>query len=135
MNIVSPLVFIADDDEDDQLLLQLAFRAHSPRCQLNFSGDGQSFLDQLRQVTTIPSLIVLDLNMPFLNGFEVLRSLRSTTRYGQIPVIILTTSSDEGDKQKALELGATSFLTKPLTLEGLQGLVRKLCDQWLTGLC
>jgi CheY-like chemotaxis protein len=135
MDLLPPLIFIADDDDDDQLLLRLAFQDHSPRCQLTFSGDGQAFLTQLQQAVRKPSLIVLDLNMPFLNGFETLRSIRADTDYQHIPVIILTTSNDERDRQKAFALGAAGFATKPLKLEDLRQLVKNLCEEWLAGLC
>jgi two-component system response regulator len=102
---------------------------------LAFSGDGQAFLMQLQQAVRKPSLIVLDLNMPFLNGFETLRSIRADAGYQRIPVIILTTSNEERDKQKAFALGAAGFVTKPLKLDDLRLLVKSLCEEWLAGLC
>lgn len=85
-------VFIADDDEDDCYLLAQAFAQHSPQCQLQFFSDGQSLLEALSQRESPPALILLDLNMPRLNGFEALKALREQPAYSDTPIVMLTTS-------------------------------------------
>ena len=70
-----PCVFIADDDEDDRYLLNLAFAQHRPQCRLVFAHDGLAPLNALARYETIPELIILDMNMPRLNGFEALHAL------------------------------------------------------------
>ena len=76
MNQNAPCVFIADDDEDDCYLLARAFREHSPECRLQFASDGEGLLETLAQSESLPNLILLDLNMPRLDGFEALQRLR-----------------------------------------------------------
>jgi len=128
-------VFIADDDEDDRLLLQYAFAQHSPECKLLFAEDGLALLDALAPVDYIPCLIILDLNMPRLNGFEALQVLRNSPLYAHIPIVILTTSNEATDRQYAYELGANEFITKPLSLDLLGGTVRHLRKAWHLDKC
>jgi CheY-like chemotaxis protein len=123
-------VFIADDDEDDRLLLQIAFGQHSPECHLVFAEDGLALLDALAQEPSEPCLIILDLNMPRLNGFEALQLLRDSTEYAHLPIVILTTSSQPLDRQQAYALGANEFLTKPLSQALLGQTVCQLRDTW-----
>ena len=123
-------VFIADDDEDDRLLLKVAFDRHSPDCNLIFAEDGFTLLEALAQESVEPCLIILDLNMPRLNGFEALERLRRSPLYVSVPVVILTTSTEVSDQQRAYELGASEFQTKPLNLASLGQLVIHLRQQW-----
>ena len=130
-----PCVFIADDDEDDCYLLARAFKEHSPECRLQFASDGAALLETLAQSESQPSLILLDLNMPRLNGFEALQRLRKNPLYQAIPVVILTTSDDQEDQQRACELGANEFITKPLDAQALGETVTQLRQTWLLGRC
>ena len=70
-------------------------------------------------------LIIVDINMPDINGFELLNFVKNNDQYKSIPVVIVSTESDEEDKKKGMALGAAAFLTKPFKLEELQGIVRK----------
>ena len=131
----SACVFIADDDEDDRYLLARAFAQHSPDCRLQFAHDGLALLDALGQTKAHPSLILLDLNMPRLNGFEALKRLRNHPTYQATPIVILTTSEAEVDRQRATELGANDFITKPLNAVLLGQIVDQLRTDWLVGQC
>ena len=131
----STCVFIADDDEDDRYLLARAFAQHSPTCQLQFAVDGRELLDALIQSEARPALILLDLNMPRLNGFETLKALREHPVYQHTPVVILTTSEVLEDQQQARALGATDFITKPLNVGQLDQIVNQLRIDWLEGRC
>jgi CheY-like chemotaxis protein len=126
-----PYVFIADDDEDDRFLLQISFSLHYPHCRLHFVNDGQDLLDHLAQTNQSPALIVLDLNMPRLNGFEVLESLRKNSQYASTPVVMLTTSANTDDRDLAFKLGAREFITKPLNLNQLEDIVSRFQKYWL----
>lgn len=128
-------VFVADDDEDDRLLLRYAFAQHSPECELIFAEDGLALLDALALLQSEPCLIILDLNMPRLNGFEALQVLRLNSQYAHTPVVILTTSSDTTDRQYAYALGANEYLTKPISLELLGQLVLHLRKVWHLDQC
>ncbi|AUD06952.1 response regulator [Spirosoma pollinicola] len=130
-----PCVFIADDDEDDRFLLNLAFARHSPRCRLVFAHDGLALLDALSSSKTTPELIILDLNMPRLNGLEALKVLRHQPLYQTTPIVMLTTSEADYDRQQAEQLGANEFITKPMNSELLGQLVTQLRVNWLEGNC
>ena len=123
-------VFVADDDEDDCYLLQRAFDRYSPESQMVFAPDGRALLDTLNQSDTEPCLIILDLNMPRLNGFETLTMLRSDKRYRDTPVVVMTTSSEHSDQQKAIALGADDFIIKPFSAEQLGKAVSQLRVDW-----
>jgi CheY-like chemotaxis protein len=124
-------IFVADDDEDDHYLLQTAFQEHCPTCQLQFANDGLKLLEALSQSSLSPSLIILDLNMPRLDGFETLQILRHNPVYAQTPIVILTTSDNQSDRRQAFELQANEFVTKPLSLDGLTRLVQQFRRTWL----
>ncbi|GAB3756856.1 response regulator [Spirosoma pomorum] len=128
-----PIVFVADDDEDDRYLLRLCFTRHAPAYRLHFSVNGKELLADLAKQLVVPGLLLLDLNMPFMGGLEALERLRSTPRYATMPIVILTTSNNPDDKRKALALGATNFITKPISQPELAKIVVQLCNQWLDG--
>ena len=87
-------------------------------------------LPKLSQADQLPRLILLDLNMPRKNGFENLKELRSVADYAHLPVVMLTTSSANEDRQRSLALGANHFLTKPLSYEQLRELAQQLSQEW-----
>lgn len=128
-------VFIADDDEDDRLLLRYAFDQYSPECQLIFAEDGLALLDALSEANTEPCLIILDLNMPRINGLEALQLLRHSVLYANKPIVILTTSNEVIDRQQAFALGANEFLSKPLTMDLLGKMVLYLRETWRLDQC
>lgn len=130
-----PCVFIADDDEDDRYLLNLAFTQHSPQCRLAFAHDGLALLDALSHRKTIPQLIILDVNMPRLNGLEALKVLRAHPLYQTTPIVILTTSAADRDRQRAEQLDANEFITKPINSALLGQVVVRLRVEWLAGKC
>ena len=123
-------VLMVDDDLDDQLLTKLAFERISAHYTVQVASDGQECLTSLQTNPVLPNLILLDLNMPLMSGFEVLHLLKQSTGYRHIPVVILTTSDDPGDAQKAYDLGASSYLTKPCTHQGLARLAENVHACW-----
>ncbi|GAB4036173.1 response regulator [Spirosoma gilvum] len=134
----SPLgecVFLVDDDEDDRFLVQEVFKQYSPECRLKHIPDGTELLLALETALSLPTLILLDLNMPLMSGFEALRLIRQQPRYNAIPVVILTTSDQEADRQASIDLKADGFITKPVTVEGLAQVVLHLRQEWLEGIC
>ncbi|GAB3503618.1 response regulator [Spirosoma knui] len=124
-------VILVDDDEDDRFLVKQAFQAQSPKTILQCLSSGEELFQLLEQSVDMPALLLLDLNMPIMNGFDVLRRLRAHSDYERIPVIMLTTSDVDTDRQHALELGANSFVTKPPTLQELARIVTLLKQNWL----
>lgn len=122
----SPSVWIVDDDPDDQFLFSLVFKTLTPPVSVSVLNDGEELLPALRQCETLPSLLVLDINMPLLNGFDTLQQLRSTPAYQNLPVIVLTTSTNPDDQIKAMQVGADAFLIKPASSGKLLMLFNKL---------
>ena len=121
-----PLVFVIDDDEDDRFFIELALRHEPNPCRVLSAGGGQQALDLLAQLPTQPDMILLDLNMPMMTGFEVLQQLKQSSAYASIPVVILTTSGDSADQLRARQLGATDFMTKPTTYDGLNAIAERI---------
>ncbi|GAB3225812.1 response regulator [Spirosoma arcticum] len=126
----TPTVWIVDDDEDDQLLIGSAFLEGEPSVKVLTLNDGDELLPKLSQSDQLPRLILLDVNMTRKNGFDTLSELRQLPDFADLPVVILTTSSDEEDRRRSLALGANHFLTKPLSYEQLKELAQKLSREW-----
>lgn len=128
-------VFVADDDEDDRFLLRLAFQQQSPQSVVLFAVDGLDLLSALAESPLHPCLIILDLNMPRLNGLEALEALRRVEAYRSTPIVILTTSDDALYRQQAHDLGANDYLVKPLNIGSLLKTVAKLVTDWNLAHC
>ena len=112
-------ILVVDDDLEDHLILQAFFSEAGFNGKVGYRENGQDALFFLEQADSeaLPRLIVLDLNMPILNGTQTLLRLKQTPRLRSIPVIIFSTSENETEKRKCLSLGAIDYLVKPLTLE------------------
>jgi CheY-like chemotaxis protein len=135
----SVVVLVADDDPDDCLLIKEAFKKGVLVNGLRFVEDGEELMDYLRRrgkyanpsSSPRPGIILLDLNMPRKNGREALKEIKSDPNLRSIPVVILTTSKDEEDILRSYDLGANSFITKPVTFPGLIDAVKSLGKYWL----
>ena len=132
-------ILMADDDEEDCELTRDALQDSRLANHMRFVGDGQELLDYLRHQGRYngsddaprPGIILLDLNMPKLDGREALAEIKSDESLRRIPVVILTTSSDEADVLRSYNLGVNSFVTKPVTFEGLVEVMRTWSRYWL----
>jgi CheY-like chemotaxis protein len=133
------IVLMADDDEDDCLLVKEAFAENRLRSDLRFVFDGVQMMDYLHRrnrfsdpaTSPCPGLILLDLNMPRMDGREVLRKIKADPRFRHIPVVVLTTSQEQRDILSSYDLGANSFITKPVTFAELVENIRSLGQYWL----
>jgi CheY-like chemotaxis protein len=127
---VSQLKFVlyADDDVDDKDWVSEACRAIDSDLNVVFVENGRQVLDFLakEQSPVLPSLIVLDLNMPELDGRQTLQKLKANPSYQHIPVAIVTTSTNRIDKEVCQRLGASVYLTKPDTHKEWQNIIRQL---------
>lgn len=124
------MVYLVDDDEEDIEIVQEALAHYSYKGPVLPLNNGKQLIDHLNTGGTValPSVIILDLNMPLLDGFQALRVIRSSSFYGKTAVIILTSSSKKEDELKCFELGCDYFLTKPSSMkdyEALTVLVKK----------
>ncbi len=134
----SILVLVADDDADDRLLIKDAFNENSASNTLAFVNDGEEMMDYLHrrkayehlQNAPLPGLILLDLNMPKKDGRTVLKEIKSDEAFQRIPVVVLTTSKAHEDVVHTYGLGVSSFITKPITFEGLCAVVKALSHYW-----
>ncbi|HEY0923956.1 response regulator [Rheinheimera pacifica] len=132
-------ILMADDDEDDRLLTQDALRESRVLNSLYCVEDGVELLEYLRKegkyATGVPcprpSLILLDLNMPRMDGREALHNIKNDDNLRGIPIVILTTSKQEEDMVRGYNLGAASYITKPVNFEGLVELMRTLGKYWV----
>ncbi|MEZ5490470.1 MAG: response regulator [Gammaproteobacteria bacterium] len=132
-------ILMADDDEDDRLLAKDALAESKVLNNFICVEDGVELLEYLKREGKfadegkfpLPSLILLDLNMPRMDGREALAHIKSDPALRGIPVIILTTSSAEEDMVKGYDLGAASFITKPVTFESLVKLMKSLGSYWI----
>ncbi|GGB82505.1 MULTISPECIES: response regulator [Deinococcus] len=104
--------FLIDDNPHDQLLAQEAFGELCPDCHLTVASDGPEALSLLGTADTLPDVILLDVNMPRMNGFEVLQALKGNPRLKLIPVVMLSTSDASADITAAYTLYASSYLVK-----------------------
>lgn len=130
---------MADDDEDDRLLTQDALAESRVLNELHFVEDGVELLEYLERkgkfedkaVSPRPGLILLDLNMPRMDGREALEAIKGNPNLKGIPVVILTTSKQEEGMVKGYNLGAASYITKPVTFDGLVDLMKTLGKYWV----
>lgn len=133
------VILMAEDDEDDCLLAKDALEEAKIKNEVRFVDDGEQLLDYLNRRgkysnphdSPFPGLIFLDLNMPRKDGREALTELKANPIFKRIPVIILTTSRDHEDILQSYELGANSFITKPVSFERLVELMKSLRQYWI----
>jgi CheY-like chemotaxis protein len=111
-------IFLIDDDMEDQQILSEAVTAIDPSIRCLKFFDAQQALNSLKD-TLSPDFIFVDLNMPLMNGYEFMAELKMNTLHSHVPVIVYTTSTRSEDKEKAKQLGAAFFLTKPSSVREL----------------
>ncbi|MBD0344881.1 MAG: response regulator [Coleofasciculus sp. Co-bin14] len=128
-------ILLVEDDLGDSDLIQEVFEESQFSVTINLVRDGDSAIAYLRQEgeyanATLPDLILLDLNLPPLGGQEVLKAIKSDNYLKHIPVIILTTSDSREDILRSYQLGANSYISKPLGLEEFVEVIRLIEDYW-----
>ena len=129
------IVLMADDDEDDCVLVESAFQEMGPAHDLRLVGDGRELLDYLYNEGDFadpdkyprPNLILLDLNMPRIDGRTALAKIKSDPQLKNIPILILTTSREARDIELSKQAGASSFLSKPEVFEELTDMLSRFC--------
>ena len=132
-------VLYVEDDAEDFALLKLASQKCGTPFNLQHAGDGEEAIAYLegagafadREEHPFPDLVLLDLKMPKLDGFEVLHWIRNSPMTMSVPVVVLAGSSFRAAIRRALELGANSYAAKPAKFEELQVLIDQIADVWL----
>ena len=132
------LILVADDDPEDCLLVRDALEESRLANELHFVGDGEQLLDYLNRRGAYadpvpaprPGLVLLDLNMPKMDGREALAEIKNDPNLRQIPVVVLTTSAAEEDIFRSYDLGVNSYITKPVTFESLVRVMQALGKYW-----
>ena len=140
VNAAEPItILMADDDPEDRMLVNDAWAESRLTNDLRFVRDGEELMDYLNRrgnysdpaTSPRPGLILLDLNMPRKDGREALDEIKADPELRQIPVVILTSSQAEEDIVRTYDLGASSFITKPVTFESLVHVVRTIGKYWI----
>ncbi|MDP4291953.1 MAG: response regulator [Bacteroidota bacterium] len=139
MNTVA-IILLVEDNHMDVVLTLDAFREAKLTNKINVARNGKEALDYMfgrdkfadRTLYPMPNLILLDLKMPGIDGFEVLRQIKNAEILKRIPVIILTSSKEEGDRTLSYDIGANSYLLKPVSFDGFIEVVQKIDDYWFT---
>jgi CheY-like chemotaxis protein len=132
-------ILLADDDEEDRMLTSDALKESRVLNDLRFVGDGEELLEYLRrngrygdpESAPRPGLILLDLNMPRKDGREALREIKADRDLRRIPIIVLTTSKAEEDIYRTYDLGANSFITKPVAFTSLVEIMKEIGRYWI----
>ncbi|GAA4452879.1 response regulator [Nibrella saemangeumensis] len=132
-NLPKTLIFIADDDEDDRYLLKLSLQKSFPKCLVRFFENGQELLEALHEepASTLPQLILLDLNMPVMDGFATLAGIKGHDSLKVIPTVMLTTSDNPCDVKKCYSIGCNAYMTKPSNFDQLSGMLSLLQRYWM----
>lgn len=135
----SKVILLVEDNQDDEELALVAFRKSRVANDVVVTRDGQEALDYLfaegafagRDPTDLPQLVLLDLKLPKVDGLEVLRRLRASPTTRRLPVVILTSSREDEDVIRGYDLGANSYVRKPVDFEQFTAAVQQLQLYWL----
>ena len=130
------VILLVEDNPDDVRLTQRALKANNISNELVVFGDGAAALAYLEQVSAapdslLPAITLLDINLPKIDGLELLRRMRANEQLRRLPVVILTSSREEQDLMKSYDLGANSYIQKPVDFEQFTAAVRQLGLYWL----
>lgn len=124
-------ILVAEDDEEDREIMETVFSKLRCPAKMIFVEDGEQLLKHLAAYSgTFPGLILTDLNMPRLNGKQVLKFLKADTRYKHIPVVVFSTTAWQEDVQVCYTSGASTFISKPDNLEGWTDMLTNICSYW-----
>jgi CheY-like chemotaxis protein len=136
---VNPTVLYVEDEEMDRFFMARAFAKEGLASALHMVNDGQGAIDYLsgageyadREKHPMPAVVLLDLNLPEIHGFEVLKWIRAQPTHSRLPVVVFSSSERDDDQVRASILGAKEFVKKPGSGLGFHDVVRKLNERWL----
>ncbi|WP_410220861.1 response regulator [Pedobacter sp.] len=131
--LLEPLILIAEDDPDDTLMLMEAF-SEINQTSIKFLTNGKLLLEQVMELSQkdfLPKLILLDLNMPVLDGRGVIKALKANPSTKNIPIVVLSTTKNKDDIDSVFNLGVTDFFTKPSNFSDLVNIAKIVSQKWL----
>jgi len=134
-------ILLVDDDSNDALLIRLALERCRPAVRLSVASNGLEALKYLqgqqpyadRSVFPLPQLILLDLVMPLFTGLQVLRWIRERPEFDSVPIVMMTSAPSDEETNLACEMGADSYIIKPLGFGQLGNALDRIVDHWLGG--
>lgn len=131
-----PSVLIAEDNRFDQLILKRAFRAARLGVTMHFVEHGEALIDYLSREAggaeaPAPAVIFLDLNMPVLNGWDAIRQLRAQPEWASIPIVVMSTLTQESEIARVYKSGANAYFTKPPGFDDMVAAIRSCTAPWL----
>jgi CheY-like chemotaxis protein len=124
-------ILVVDDDKEDHLILSEYFRSVGVEQHIRYVDNGKHALEYLEGIeneSPLPRLVIMDLNMPIMNGTQTLLLMKQSYRLKHVPVIIYSTSENETEKRKCLSLGAVDYVVKPVTYEEGLSMVNKFAS-------
>ncbi len=132
-------ILLVEDNPDDEVLVRRALKKNGIQARLVVAHDGVEALDYLhgtgsyadRDTAEQPSLVLLDLNLPRVNGLEVLKRMREDERTKLLPVVLLTTSDEDRDRLAGYSLGANGYVRKPVEYSDFKEAIRRVGEYWL----
>jgi len=135
----SPVVLMIDDDDEDIYLTERAFTQQREDIVFRSVKSSEELFDYLNSLgdyanneeSDYPDVLLLDINIPKENGFEILKKLRSDEKHQHLPISMLTTSTAVHDVRKAYQLGASSFISKSIDAKGMKEVAKQFCQYWL----
>jgi len=137
MTMQNHFILVAEDDSDDRLLLQAAFEEKGYDDKLEFVQDGVELINFLNIIgddnsgISYPNFILLDLNMPKKDGREALKEIKQHPVFKKIPIVVFTTTKNESEIRCCYELGANTYVVKPVSHEGLTRVIQDIRSYWL----
>jgi CheY-like chemotaxis protein len=140
MSVLDQTILLAEDNPDDVFLIQRAFRKANLACPMQVVEDGEAAVAYLtgqgsyidRNFHPLPGLMLLDLKMPRKSGLEILEWVRQQPGLKRLPIVVLTSSKESTDINRAYDLGVNSYLIKPVSFDALLEMVKTLGLYWMT---
>jgi len=134
--MVKQFLMVAEDDADDRFLMQSALDETGFKEQVTFVDNGIELINFLESITDnktstlYPKLILLDLNMPKMDGREVLKKIKAHDLFKKIPVVVFSTTKNQIEVKRCYDLGANTYVVKPVSYDLLVATIRDICNYW-----
>jgi CheY-like chemotaxis protein len=131
-------ILIAEDDADDRYLMKTALSETGITEEVEYVENGVELINYMESIieengeTNYPKFILLDLNMPKMDGREVLKTMKSNEAYRKIPIIVFSTTKNQLEVKRCYDLGANTYIVKPVSYDTLVSTIRDICTYWFS---